>query len=151
MDRKGVERFSIYIIYINSSKEIFPSLLINILWKFHLGIAEFPKLFFAHKNIECAFEPLTSTLCVNGKLTLKFTSQNFLISLFVPGSCPPNWLEGTPSTIKPLSLGRPATRAAEGLGGWILGSARKNHGKWWVSVRCSYWMFVMGTRYISPD
>ena len=33
---------------------------------------------------------------------LKFTSQKFLISLFEPGSWPPNWLDGIANTTKPL-------------------------------------------------
>ena len=35
---------------------------------------------------------------------LKLISQNFLISSSVPSSWAPNWLVGTPTTIRPLSL-----------------------------------------------
>ena len=59
-----------------------PSLLINILWKFHFGIADFPKFSSAHLKISCAFFPLTSVIVVSGKLILKFTSQNFFTSSF---------------------------------------------------------------------
>ena len=58
----------------------FPCLLINILWKFHLGIADFPKLFSAHLKISCAFFPLTAITEVKGKNAhdiFKWAENNF--------------------------------------------------------------------------
>ena len=77
---------------------IFPSLLIKILWKFHFGIVELPKFFFAHLYRSWASLPLTSVLSVIGKVILKLVSQKSLISKLVPGSSPPNWFDGTPIT-----------------------------------------------------
>src|SRR5258705_9396000 len=47
--------------------------------------------------------PLTSIFSNSGKLTSYFDSQNSRICSLVPGSCAPNWLQGKPSTVKPLS------------------------------------------------
>ena len=33
----------------------------------------------------------------------ELVEQNVAISSAEPGSCPPNWLQGTPSTVKPRS------------------------------------------------
>ena len=74
------------------------------MWKFHFGTAEFPKLFFAQVYTEFVFGPLTLILSVIGNVILKLVSQKSFISEFVPGSCPPNWLDGKPITTKPLSL-----------------------------------------------
>ena len=80
-----------------------PSLLIKILWKFHLGIADLPWLSLAHLNNSWAFLPLTSVIIDNGKLILKLTSQNSFTSLLFFFS----WLnefDGIPTTIRPLDL-----------------------------------------------
>ena len=59
----------------------------------------------AQKNINYRWNKmLKEYVSVNGNVMLKLTSQKFLISLFVPGSCPPNWFDGIPITINPLSL-----------------------------------------------
>src|SRR2546423_4936532 len=84
---------------------IFPSRPIRNLLKFHLmspGYGDSGPASATYRGWR--FGPLTSILSNSGKLTLYFDEQNCLISSFVPGSCPPNWLQGKPRTVKPLSL-----------------------------------------------
>jgi len=42
--------------------------------------------------------------------------QNSPISSALPGSCPANWLQGTPSTVKPRSAKRFCSRSVTSLG-----------------------------------
>ena len=56
------------------------------LWKFQRGLAKNPSSRAAHLKKGCAFLPLTRTLAVMGKRTLKFASQKLLICASVPGS-----------------------------------------------------------------
>src|SRR6185503_12917414 len=49
----------------------------------------------------CACAPLTSILANSGNVTSYFVLQNVAISSADPGSWPPNWLQGNPSTSKP--------------------------------------------------
>src|SRR5205823_8243827 len=46
--------------------------------------------------------PLTSIFSVIGNVTPYVVEQNVAISSDDPGSCSPNWLQGTPSTVNPL-------------------------------------------------
>ncbi len=49
----------------------------------------------------CRPSPLTSSLSSIGKVTPYVVEQKVEISSDEPGSWPPNWLQGTPRTVKP--------------------------------------------------
>src|ERR1700691_1889045 len=49
----------------------------------------------------CRSDPFTSIFSNIGKVTPYVAEQNSAISLAAPGSCPPNWLHGNPTTAKP--------------------------------------------------
>ncbi len=51
----------------------------------------------------CRSPPLTSVFSSSGKLTPYVVEQKVWISSALPGSCPANWLHGTPSTVRPRS------------------------------------------------
>ncbi|KOU88681.1 hypothetical protein ADK93_12145 [Streptomyces sp. XY58] len=51
----------------------------------------------------CRFSPLTSDFSSIGKVTPKPAAQKVWMSSALPGSCPPNWLQGTPMTVKPFA------------------------------------------------
>src|SRR5262245_47119275 len=51
----------------------------------------------------CLSSPFTSIFSESGNCTPYVVLQNVLISSAVPGSCAPNWLQGIPSTAKPLA------------------------------------------------
>ena len=69
------------------------------------GIRPIPKnpgfSFFRNWYSGCACGPFTSILAKMGKVTPYSLPQNALISSALPGSCPPNWLHGNPSTSSP--------------------------------------------------
>ena len=83
-----------------------PSLPTRNLVKFHLMASPGIRPDFSlrsHSKSGWASSPLTSTLANIGKVTPKVRSQNDAISVSSPGSCPPNWLQGKPRTLKPCS------------------------------------------------
>ena len=49
----------------------------------------------------CRPGPFTSIFSNMGKVTPYDVEQNSAISSAVPGSCPPNWLHGKPTTVSP--------------------------------------------------
>src|SRR5580658_5498193 len=49
----------------------------------------------------CRSDPFTSIFSNIGKVTPYVAEQNSAIWSAVPGSCPPNWLHGNPTTAKP--------------------------------------------------
>eukprot|EP00092_Neocalanus_flemingeri_P001926 GFUD01002057.1.p1 GENE.GFUD01002057.1~~GFUD01002057.1.p1 ORF type:complete len:108 (-),score=14.47 GFUD01002057.1:686-1009(-) len=71
--------------------------------KFHLmALMRNPDCFsFRKAQRGSAPAPLTSTLANKSHLTPYLFVANSLISFSVPGSCPPNWLQGKPRMRKP--------------------------------------------------
>src|SRR5580693_828927 len=51
----------------------------------------------------CRADPFTSIFSNIGKVIPYVAEQNVAISSAVPGSCPPNWLHGKPTTANPRS------------------------------------------------
>lgn len=84
-----------------------PSLAIRNLVKFHL-MAVVPSTplaeLFRNAKTGASSDPFTSTLASTGNVTPKLSWQNCWISASVPGSWPPNWLQGNPITVNPWSL-----------------------------------------------
>jgi len=82
----------------------FPFLSTKNFVKFHL-IASIPRIppfwVFNHFHRGCASFPFTFTLLVMSHVTPNVLA-NFLISASVPGSCPPNWLQGNPIIRRPF-------------------------------------------------
>jgi len=82
-----------------------PSLSQRNLVKFHLIASPRNPVLSVRKNAHRGWDlsPLTSTLENMGNVIPYFVAMNCFISCSVPGSWPPNWLQGNPQISKPWS------------------------------------------------